>query len=366
MKSKILLTTLIFTIFALFLSSCAGGNISPSGFGGVTYEDQSVFLAQNQNIYAVNLANGNEIWRFPLEGERADVNRTFYSPPVLTEDGQLLVSSYNNTLYSLDPATGTVNWQFNGNIPGASSGRFIASPLVTEEGIYASNANGFLYALDLEGELRWTFESHGEQWSTPATDEDCACVYLAAMDHYVYAIHTEDGSLLWEKDLGSAMVGQPAVSNGVLYIGNFASQMVALDTSNGEGIWEQELAGWVWAGPALYEERLYFGDVNGNFYALQASDGEIIWQIQPDGPITSTPAVTEEAVLFTTESGTVYSVDHEGQNIWMQTVSGPVYSSPVHTGEFVLVSPIQSDTLLNILNPNGSIKTAFPPVAAAE
>lgn len=364
MKPKILLTTLVFTIFALFLSSCAGGNITPSGFGGITYEDQTAFLALNQNVYAVNVANGNEVWRFPREGERADANRTFFSPPVLSDDGQLLVSSYNNNLYSLDPATGTVKWEYNANLPGTSTGRFVASPLVTEEGIYASNANGLLYALDLNGELRWTFKSHGEQWSTPATDDDCACVYLAAMDHFVYAIRTEDGSLLWEKDLGSAMVGQPVLSDGVLYIGNFGSQMVALDKSDGEVIWNQDLAGWVWAGPALFEDRLYFGDVDGNFYALSASDGEIVWQIQPDGPITATPAVTEDTVLFTTESGTIYSVDHEGQNIWMQTLDGPLYATPVHTGEFVLVNPIQSDTLLAILNPNGSIKTAFPPVAA--
>lgn len=364
MKSKNLLTTLVFTLLAVILSGCAGAAATTSGFGGVTHDGQTAFLAINQNVYAVDLASGLEVWRFPPEGERADANRTFFSPPVLTEDGQLLASSYNNNLYSLNPSTGAVNWIFNGGIPGASNGRFIASPLATSEGIYAPNANGVLYALDLNGELLWTFESNGEQWSTPATDEACDCIYLSAMDHFVYAINAEDGSLLWEKDMGSAMVGQPAVSDGVLYIGNFASQMAALDTSDGRIIWQQDLSGWVWAGPALFEDRLFFGDVDGNFYSLQASDGEILWQIKPDGPITSTPAVTESDVIFTTESGTVYSVNHDLQNNWMQTVEGALYAAPVRTGESILVTPVQSDTLLVILNANGSIKTSFPPPGA--
>ena len=180
------------------------------------------------NVYAVDLDSGEEAWRYP---EEASAKITFFADPVLTPDGQLLAPSYDHKLYSLDPANGSENWIFSG-----STDRLIASPLVTEQGIFQVSADGNLYALDFDGNLKWTFETGGPVWARPAVNEDCTCLFVASMDHHVYAVDAITGDLLWKSDdLGGAIVGTPAFDHGdTVIVGTFGSEVIALDAETGQ------------------------------------------------------------------------------------------------------------------------------------
>ncbi len=227
---------------------------------------------------------------------------TFFAPPTLTPGGDLLVAGYDHKLYSLDKSTGAQKWAF-----AEAKKQYIDGPLAVEEGIFAPNADDTLYALDAQGNLRWKFTTGGPQWSRPTADPDCTCLYLATMDHRLYAIDARTGNANWQTgDLGGAMVGRPALSaDGKLFIGTFGSEMLAIDAENGEIVWRLSTSHWVWAGPTLVDDRLYFGALDGTFYAVNASDGAILWQKQFEGKITESPLVTAEAIYFTTDSGSV-------------------------------------------------------------
>jgi outer membrane protein assembly factor BamB len=329
-------------------------------------------------VYAINVANGTEKWRFPLE---ANNKVSFYSIPVMTPDGQLIVGGYDNVLYSLDPGTGKENWAFRG-----ARNRYIGNPLVNDAGIFAPSADENIYALDFKGNQLWSFRTQGAQWAQPASDPACDCIYIASMDHHLYAINAANGAQEWKTDdLGGAMVGTPAYGlEGTLYIGTFNDEMLAISAADGKVLWRVPTGGWVWGGPALKDGMLYFGDLSGVFYALDATNGKTVWKLdpdtsvgqgvqktKPDGPIVQTPLLAEESIYFTTRVGSIFGVSYSGETIFYLDIhqidksicgegndsavrpSGKLFSSPVQAGDKILIAPTEADELLIALDASG-------------
>lgn len=351
MKTKHI--SILIIILASLLSACSGAAFTPSGWAGLTADQSTAYVALGQHIYAVNLSNGSQNWRFPDKPSSAI---TFYSDPAITPDKQLIEGSYDKILYSLNPDTGTENWTKT------ASDRFIGGSLVTDQAIYAPNADKDLYAYDLKGNLLWQFRTNGPIWAVPATDKGCACIYVTSMDHFIYSINTQDGKLKWKTDLGSAITGTPAVGpDGHLYVGTYNSEMVGLSASDGKIVWRMTLKGRTWSGPILDGDHLYFGDLNSNFYALQASDGKAAWQIQADGGIFGTPLITKDNIYFATEAGSVYAIDKTGKVVWNHAVGGTIYTAPVAAGDMILVAPNSGQSVLVALNTGGTPRWSFVP-----
>ena len=99
-----------FLILAVLLSGCASG-MTPSSWPGVTADNENAYIAYANQVYAVQVSNGVELWRYPQD---VDAKKLFYAPPVLTDDGQLIISGYDSVLYSINPTNGNENWIFEG------------------------------------------------------------------------------------------------------------------------------------------------------------------------------------------------------------------------------------------------------------
>lgn len=355
-NNKLLL--LVSLILVLLISACSGSVTTASSWPGITTDDQTAYVAYNQQVLAIQLQNGSLKWHFPEEPNNA---MTFYADPVLTPDGQLIVGGYNHVLYSLNPEDGKVKWEFT-----EAQNRFIAAPLVFEDGVYAPAADETLYALTLEGQLRWKFVTEEESWATPVADNNCGCLFLPSLDHHLYAISLVDGTQIWQSEsLDGAIVGTPALGEEhVLYVGTFSRAIVAIDGATGQTIWRTPTKGWVWSGPILSDDRLYVGDLNGFFYALNASDGSIIWQLSPeqlDGQIVGSPLIADESIFITTENGTLYNISADGKISWSQVVGGKLYTSPRLAGELLLVTPVQTEELLIAYSKEGVKQWSYTP-----
>lgn len=350
------LLTLVILLLAGLLSACAGGDtFGSSSWPGILASEDTAYVAYGQQVYAIDLQSGVELWRYP---EKGSATIAFYAPPVLTPDDQLLVAGYDGLLYSLDPNNkGDLNWTFD-----EARKRYIASPLVKDERIFAASTDGTLYALNLQGALLWSFQTEQPIWATPSTDPACECVYVASMDHHVYALKASDGALLWQSEnLGGAIVGTPAYADGTLYVGTFGNEVLALNADDGSVLWRFTAQGWVWASPVIADNLLLASDVKGYLYAINADTGVERWSNQQDGPIASPPLVTGERIYFTTESETIYAADLQGNIIWRQIVNGKLYGSPVAAGDLILVGPHSGDHLLVALNSEGGQKWVFAP-----
>lgn len=362
MKTSRLLPLSILVILALFLSSCAGA-IANNSWPGLTVDakDKVGYLAYNQQVYAINLENGSDIWKFP---EKTDSKLTFFAPPVLTPDGQLLVAGYDDAIHSLNPANGQENqgnWPFRG-----AKDRYVASPLVAGNLIYAPNADGTLYVLDLTGKLLWTYHTKEPLWATPAAEGKM--IYQSSMDHHVYALDAQSGNLIWEsEDLGGAIVGTPTIGpDGTLYVGSFGRVMAAIDPQNGKVLWSKPTTGWVWGGPVLDQGVLFFGDLDGAFYAMNANDGATVWNTPPaesaGNSIPDQPLVITDTVYYTSENGNLYAAStKDGKPRSVFKVDGKLYASPRVFGDLFLLTPVGKGPTLIAVDKSGTEKWAYPP-----
>jgi outer membrane protein assembly factor BamB len=356
MKRKINITFLLLVVIALSftLSACTGSAASTaSGWAGLTTDEDTAYIAFNAQVVAVNLTNGTERWRFPAE---PDSKITFYADPALTEDGRLIVGGYDNVLYSINTDTGQGGPIFDG-----SGGRYIGGSLVASEMIFAPSADHNLYALNLNGQEVWHFETGEPLWAKPAIDQECSCIFVPSMDHKVHALDVITGRLIWESDdLGGAIVGTPAISDDdVVYVGTFNKELVALEAGNGREIWRFGTQDWVWSGPTLDDDTLYFGDLSGTFYAVNRQNGVSKWQIQPGGAIVGKPLVTEENIYFGTENGSLIALDKNGSILWNQPYQSEFHHGPVMDGDAILATTSDPETLLIAIDPSGVQKWSF-------
>jgi outer membrane protein assembly factor BamB len=336
---------------SVLLGACSG---RPStSWPGLAADAGTAYLADGTFVYAVSAADGKHVWRFP---EKAGKN-SFYATPVLTPDGQLLVGSEGteHNLYSLDPETGREKWikPFSG-----AKDRWIAPPLVVGTAIYAPNADGKLYILDMEGGLIDTVELGGALWSQPATDGQL--LYVTSLDHHLHAVDLATHQVLQTVDLGGAIPGSPTVSAGSAYVGSFTKKLEVV--SNGQHRTLAEAENWIWGAPALEGGTLYYADLNGNVYSVDLATGRQNWgAVKPDGPIVASPLVTGEQIIVVTEAGSVVALDQDGRNAWDRELGGKIYSPPVVSGDFILVAPLGSEFYLYALDKAGKIVWNFKP-----
>lgn len=359
-KIRFLTLLVLMIILGSVLSACTGGAGAVASFPGIFVDmgSETAYLASGQHLYAVNLANGTERWRFP---EKAQSGISFYAPPALTEDGQLIQGGYDHKLYSLNVSSRQPNWTYT-----AATDVFIAQPLVLGSTIYAPNSDKSLYALDNTGALAWKTQATHALWSKPVSDGKL--IYAGSMDHHVYAFTPENGSQVWKSDdLGGALVGALALSpQNVLFIGTLNSKIVALDAASGKTLWQTPAKGWVWASPHIANDLVIFSDLEGNVYALDAASGSIKWQIQPDTganrAITAAPVVANDTLYFASHAGIIYAVKlATGEPVWNKTIGGKIYSDLVLSGDNILIAPMEFTAVLVSADLQGNIKWSYTP-----
>jgi outer membrane protein assembly factor BamB len=355
MKINRLLLFLALALLAVTLSAC-GGTPTATTWPGLAASGDAAYLANGSIVYAIRLSDGQQLWTFP---EKPDAKLSFYSNPVFTSDGRLLIGSSgaDRSLFLVDAATGKSDWFFNG-----VNDHWVASPLVVGDMVYAPNADGNLYVFDLtipgQDKLVKTVRLSGKMWSQPVTDGKN--LYITSLDHSIHTVDMKTYEVSMKTQLGGAIPGMPALADGRLYIGSFDSAMVAVNASDGSIAWTTPVNSWVWGGPVLDGGMLYFGDLDGNFYVVDAADGTIKDSVKPDGAILASPILLNGNLIFVTESGVVYSYEAVGKTVILETIANSkIYTAPVLAGDLILVAPFQGTSLLVALDKDGKQVWAF-------
>ena len=344
MKNRILPIITMICLLALLLTACTGSGNTATSWGGATITDSAVYFADGTMIYALKSENGNTIWSYP---EKASATRAFLAAPVVAGE-QLLVGDIASNLTSLSIRNGKQNWQFED-----ATGKYIDSPLVVGEMIIAPNADGTLYALDLNGNKVWTFTAEHSFWAQPVTDGQI--VYAPSLDHFLYALDLATGELKWKTELKASLVARPTLLDGTIYIGNLDGQVFAVDSGNGDILWEQEVAGGVWSAPLLIEGQLYFGDQTGMVYVLNAADGSITSSFETESPMLGSGVSNSEGVFFGNEKGELVLFGFDGSKKWSRPVDvGAIYSNLVINNDMIIVVTNKGEKPMVALNTEGN------------
>lgn len=355
MNTKRLKLFFLLALGVIFLSACSGQPLA-NNWPGLAAGPDHAYLAAGSFVYAVDLESGREVWRYPAE---ANGKLLFYANPVLTSDGQLLIGSTGteHPFISLDPATGKEKWTENFT---ESKGGWVASPLVLNNTIYAPNADGFLYIIDMNGKAAADpIELGGALWSAPSTDG--TLLYITSLDHHFHIIDPAAGEVNDPIDLGGAAPSSPVVGTDGVYVGSFAST-VEFIKSNGQHEVIATTESWIWGSPLLDAETLYYADLDGKVFSLDLATGNQNWDVvQPDGPVVASLLVADDQLYVATEDGTLLALDRDGETVWEKTVGGKLYTTPVISGDLILAAPYQAEFVLAAYDSAGKQAWTFTP-----
>jgi outer membrane protein assembly factor BamB len=348
---------LLLFVFALILLTGCGGRLPAASWFGVAADDEVVYLAANEQVFALNLESGAELWSFPAEPDTE--TGPFFATPLLANE-TLVVGGFGDdgTLFAISPDRGMQTWTVK------TEGKIVDGPVSVQGGIVVGNGEGEVYLVDQETlEKRLLLKANEPIWATPLVNEANTRVYVASMDHHLYAADLERGETLWAFEAGGAFAGTPALSDGVLYVGALNSTFYAIDAETGAELWHIETEGWVWGGPLVRGDSVYFGDMAGMLYALDTADGSERWTFEVEEGIRATPVLVDDVLYFGTRGGEVYAVGAaDGTQEWMQSLEGSVYSQPLIRGDYLLVSPHNAKVQLVALAPeSGAERWTYPP-----
>ncbi len=378
---------------ALFASACVAP--PPNSWPGLSANNELAFVAYNHQVIAVNLSDGKQRWAFPP----TPGGELFFAEPGVSEEIIVVGSEgtpgqFHGALFGLNPATGAQKWCLALDsrardrlatatapcplIPGGDEATFfglvmppvdnrVIGGIVVRDGVaYVGLANNQVIAVDaLTGEHRWTFKSTKHPiWTAPLVDE--TSVYVASLDHSLYALNRRDGSLKWSVDLGASLGGTPALVDGILYVGTFGNKVVALRAADGRELWRAEATNWVWGGPAVRDGVVYYADLAGAVFAVKAGNGQELWRRTPGGKIRNTPALLDDLLFIGDRDSNLFALNTaDGALQWTQNIpgGGHIYTKPLVIAErdLVIAAVYQGSNLLVAYTPAGAFKWAFAP-----
>jgi outer membrane protein assembly factor BamB len=237
-------------------------------------------------IYARDAATGAKIWTYQTSGR--------VSYPVALGDGVLVVSDDVGQTHTLNPRTGQNRLVYR--TPRAATG---AS--VTANALAYFPSDGALYAIDSQQkEIPWQFQfkqvwTQLWLWQTPGVPPP----------------PSQQGERWQFSPLGndSTILASPAMSQGVLYVGDLQGNFYAQDALTAQDHWKFSAQGRIFASPLVVGERVYFGTDAGILYALNRADGSLRWHIALGAPIKLPPAYAQGRIYLRTEEGNLHAVE---------------------------------------------------------
>ncbi len=175
--------------------------------------------SEDGNLYGLDSRNGSERWRFVAEDK-------IWSTPVIA-NGLVYFGSHDHNVYAVDANTGVEKWRTS------TGGTVLAQPLVSRGQVLIGSFDRKLYALDAnDGTVQWTFDG-ASNWYWAGAVASHSAIFVASMDGTVYGLDRV-GNLLWEHDVGSAVVSTPALLPTGLVVASRNGKISLLRTDPGE------------------------------------------------------------------------------------------------------------------------------------
>jgi outer membrane protein assembly factor BamB len=194
--------------------------------GGMVFSGTHNFTNVSPTLVAVNESTGAIQWTYDYYLYHAGVTGMVNSngAAVVDADGdgdlEVFFAVYNWSgtgpqAVCLDAVNGAEVWTRT------LLGNSTSTPAVHDGRVFVGSDSGSLFALDaLNGAPLWNFPTGASVWSAPAVSGD-GKVCFGSLDHTVYCVKESDGTPIWSYFTGaSRLVSSPALSEGVLFVGN--------------------------------------------------------------------------------------------------------------------------------------------------
>jgi outer membrane protein assembly factor BamB/tRNA A-37 threonylcarbamoyl transferase component Bud32 len=298
-----------------------------------TYDNGVIYVgAYDNNLYAINAANGEFVWKYATDGGIA-------TKPAIY-DNTLYIGSEDKRLHAVSARSGKVMWTYFTDGPVRSSPRIAeghaffgsddgylhvvnlntnrlawrseagspvrSSPFISNEFIYYGSESGDLTCCDFRGVIKWRFQAKRGITSSPLVDHNM--VFCTSADGFCYALDAKSGWVIWRFRMDKGSISSPVKMDNNLYFGSADGNLYCLDSGNGREIWRFRTDHQIASTPAIYKDAVYIGSVDGNLYAVDISNGRQRWKFKTGKAIIGSPTVFNDIVYIGSTDYIVYAL----------------------------------------------------------
>jgi len=264
--------------------------------------DGKLVIGSTDNfIYCFNVKNGKLLWKYECE-------KSVLASPVI-QDGIAYVGSSDGKFRALNLKDGKLIWSFD-----FVKGFVESKPFIDENQVVFGDWANTLYSLDpRSGALQWKWENHGSRMLSPAAVwpvKSNGKIFIATPERKSYAIDAATGQTVWQTKGGRESVALSPDGNRY-YIKTMSNQMQAFSTQGDkvEKIWEVCPGFNYEIGPtpcSCAGELVFVPTDKGNIFCLNASDGSTVWKHKVSvALINSIVPVGNDKILVSTMDGVI-------------------------------------------------------------
>lgn len=145
-----------------------------------------------------------------------------------------------------------------------------SSPAVAEGKAYIGDYDGGVTCIDMVTKKKvWTFKNPNSDLpfvASPSLVDDK--VIIGSRDKFVYCFNRKTGELLWKKNTGSRVDASTVVNKKQVLAVNMRGDLMLLNLENGSLVWNYELGNGAMNTPAVVQNGIVVATSDGNLHFL--------------------------------------------------------------------------------------------------
>lgn len=207
--------------------------------GAVTIENGIAYIGASDHTFrAVNIRTGEVKWAF------AGVRGYIETKPLVT-DNKVIFGAWDNTLYALNKADGKELWKWTGGLTRMHFSPAAVWPVAADGKVFITDPQRAMTAIDIEtGNTVWrTFQSMVRE--TIGLSEDKERIYSKTMNDSIvcYSTKGDQPHKLWASNVGFGYEHAPSMQvekNGVVFGSTKEGLIFALEATTGKVLWKHK------------------------------------------------------------------------------------------------------------------------------
>lgn len=250
---------------------------------------------ENNLIYALDInKEGKKKWSVQIPGD-------IFSSPCICAGKIIVVGSLDSTIYAID-LRGNIIWTFN------TGDSIWSSPATNNKEIFIGSDDFYLYSFDLDGNLNWKTRLEGKIRATPSLMKATNSLFVGTHKGIMYCLDQSSGSINWKHEIGNPILSSVAISKDHIFFGCSDKRVYSLNSTDGLINWEYETEGKIWSSPVITQNEgiLYVGSLDSHIYGLEIETGKLNWKFPTMNAIESSPCIVNGMLFIGSKDGLLY------------------------------------------------------------